>query len=406
MSDKKTHAEKTSAADKAVGFDFQFYYFLYRLLNLQIGESVGLEVDDDVSTKLQNDRQILVQLKHTVQTYATGSLKALTTLDSDLWKTISNWSKMISDKNAGRSTVLLQLAFINKTDFLLVSNKSDNQNNDFLNLISKFKKDEIGFDDLLKAVSALDSSNEEIKKYIDAFLSLDIEVAKAFCKNLHFELDVNDIIKRCKDTIKAKMVDESKVDSIFHQLDSQIKQDNYQTILSKKLIIFTFEEFHRKYKRYFDLARSSELQIEEIDGNSYLQTDLDKQTFIGQLIDVGDIEVDDTSSIAEYTRLLIRAKTNIDNWLHRGQITNLEIEALHKEAIAKWNVEFKQHHKNAKTEEDIKQNGRTVLYHIRKEQIKWKSGHLDTEMSHGEFYHLSDIPQIGWHADWVKKRKK
>ena len=50
------HTDKTSAADKSIGFDFQYYYFLWRLLNLKSGETVGLEVMDDVHTDLANNR--------------------------------------------------------------------------------------------------------------------------------------------------------------------------------------------------------------------------------------------------------------------------------------------------------------------------------------------------------------
>jgi hypothetical protein len=76
---------------------------------------------DDVHTELANNRQVLVQLKHTIQVNADGSTKNLTTLDSDLWKSLSNWSLIISDPKAGRDTVEKQASFVEKTDFLLVS---------------------------------------------------------------------------------------------------------------------------------------------------------------------------------------------------------------------------------------------------------------------------------------------
>lgn len=98
LENKKTHAERTAAADKAIGFDYQYYYFLYRVLKLGLNQFVGLEVKDDVHTDLDNDCQILIQLKHTTQKNADGSAKNLTTFDSDLWKTLSNWSKVITDK--------------------------------------------------------------------------------------------------------------------------------------------------------------------------------------------------------------------------------------------------------------------------------------------------------------------
>lgn len=119
--------DATSAEDKSIGFDYQYYYFLNELLNLRTGMTVGLEVMDDVHTELDNDRQVLVQLKHTVQTKASGDPKNLTTMDSDLWKSLSNWSKVIVDPVAEREGTSAQLAFIERTHFLLASNKSDNE---------------------------------------------------------------------------------------------------------------------------------------------------------------------------------------------------------------------------------------------------------------------------------------
>ena len=51
----KTHIEQTSADAIAVAFDYQYYYFLFKLFSLNHGESVGLEVKDDVHTELNNN---------------------------------------------------------------------------------------------------------------------------------------------------------------------------------------------------------------------------------------------------------------------------------------------------------------------------------------------------------------
>ncbi|MFC6979796.1 hypothetical protein [Microbulbifer taiwanensis] len=63
----KPHTEKTSAAGTIAGFDFQYYYFLYKLLTLKKGETIGFEALDDVHTQLNNNHQILIQIKHTIQ---------------------------------------------------------------------------------------------------------------------------------------------------------------------------------------------------------------------------------------------------------------------------------------------------------------------------------------------------
>jgi len=105
MSDVK-HIDKTSSETKSIGFDYQYYFFLWKLLSLKPGQSVGLEVKDDVHTELNNNIQIFYQLKHTIQKNKAGEIINLTASDTDFWKTLSNWCNNplnsqteITDKN-------------------------------------------------------------------------------------------------------------------------------------------------------------------------------------------------------------------------------------------------------------------------------------------------------------------
>lgn len=98
MANLKTHQETTAAEDKSIGFEYQYYYFLYLILGLETGETIGLEIKDDIHIDFQNGNQTLLQLKHSIQTDANGKIINLRESDSDLWKTIYNWIKVINDK--------------------------------------------------------------------------------------------------------------------------------------------------------------------------------------------------------------------------------------------------------------------------------------------------------------------
>ena len=256
MENQKTYAERTAAADKSIGFDYQYYFFLYRVLKLGINQSVGLEVKDDVHTDLDNDRQILIQLKHTTQRNADGSPKNLTTFDSDLWKTLSNWSKIIADKNAGRNSENEQLAFISKTEFMLVSNKSNTSSCDFFKVLET----PIYARSLIEKLKS-QTKDKTIQEYIDNILTLSDDVLNTFLKNVVIELEVDEIIQRCKETIIEKHVPDNAVEQLFSDLDSRIKQDNFLSIRSGEKIVISFDDFRRKYRKYFDNARNPELKV-------------------------------------------------------------------------------------------------------------------------------------------------
>ncbi len=94
----RTQINKTSADKTAIGFDYQYYFFLWKILSLRTGQSIGLEVKDDVH--IETDKQnYFYQIKHSVQKKNDGGTINLTTSDEDLWKTISNWVKVIVDEN-------------------------------------------------------------------------------------------------------------------------------------------------------------------------------------------------------------------------------------------------------------------------------------------------------------------
>jgi len=397
MISQKTHADQTSAADKSIGFDYQYYYFLYRVLKMCRRESVGLEVKDDVHTDLSCNRQILIQLKHTIQKKADGAPKNLTTYDPDLWKTLSNWSKVITDDIAGRATEKNQIDFINKTDFMLVTNKSKTKSCRFFDVLENPTNARIELQAL-----AVGTSDEDIQGYIQDVLSLIDSVLVAFLRNIHMELEIDDIIGRCKDAIIEKQLPENRVEQVFRDLDSQIRQDNFMTIRNGDKIIISFEEFNLKYRRFFDIARSADLIVERY--HEPLPTKLNDQTFIQQLLDIGDIQSDSIVEMAQFTSYMLTVKKNLLNWEIGGELTGDEVEQFNSEAKLRWQNKFRATNRNLdnKTPNSL---ALEVLDEMRKEKLCIDTQQMGTEFSNGEYYLLSDLPVIGWHQNWEEKHK-
>jgi hypothetical protein len=400
------HTEKTGAADKSIGFDYQYYYFLWRLLNLKTNETIGLEVMDDVHTELTNNRQLLIQLKHTTQSKADGSAVNITTLDSDLWKSFSNWSNVISDPVANRKAEKEQLEFVNKTDFLLVSNKSENEKNKILLLLKELRDGSKSFDDIKSEIESLHGStkDEAIKSYIGDVLALNATVAEHFFKNLSFDLGCDDIIGKCKTAIKEHKIDDSKVDEVFYCLDSRVRSENFSMVKNKQKIIFSFDEVHLKFRKCFDKARNGSLTITKFTGS--LPDLLEDQVFIQQLIGIKDIKKDDIESMAKFTRYLLQMQNNIDEWYQSGNLTLGEVEAFKNEAKVKWENEYRSLYRKDCSEEEIADKAVQLIDALRKEKLTLSDQEMPTDMSNGQFYHLSNVPEIGWHKDWEGKYTK
>jgi hypothetical protein len=402
MAGGRTFTEKTSAADKSIGFDYQYYYFLYKLLNLKRGQSVGLEVLDDVHTTLDANLQLLFQLKHTTSYAASGQPVNLTQLDEDLWKTLSNWAQLISDENDGRAEKAAQLAFIKKTEFHLVTNKSSSNQNQILSKIAEFSDEECTFADLRQAIESLltATKNSTLKGYITDVLKLDDLVANKFFRQVRFELEFDDITSKVKQAISEKAIEDGLVQAVFERLDSNIREDNYINIKAGKAICISYEEFKTRYQRVFTSARNTKLTYYNY--KPQLPSNLLAQRFVMQLLHIGDVDSSELELIAEYTTYKLKLARNLAEWRQTGQLVTDEINEFHEDVKLKWRNRFRNKFRPRRMPPDVLGAAVELLDDLRSECFKIGGDELNTELCNGELYHLSDGDAIGWHPDWEK----
>ena len=400
MAKEKSFTEKTSAGDTSIGFDYQHYYFLYRILNLGTGQSVGLEIKDDVHTELGADFNILYQLKHTAQTNAVGAPVALAELDADLWKTLYNWSQVVSDKVDGRKEIAAQRAFVARTEFHLISNKSLSKTNTFLKLLVEFQ--ETGkFEALDAHIKSLSEKTQDadIRKYILSVKGLEENVRKEFLDHVRFELDVDDIIGKVKNSIREKIIDPEKIDAVFERLDSRISSENFLAVKSGAALSISFEQFATRYGKIFEDARNKKLVPHRF--QPVLPDDIFAQRFIKRLIEIGALSVADGERAVDYTRQKIRLSTNLERWVQEGNVVGDEVDDFHNEVFSRWDNEFYRLFDKCSSMDEVIDSAFELLRMLRRERFKLSGTELDTQLSNGELYHLSDIGRIGWHRDWA-----
>lgn len=399
----KSHTEKTSASGTIAGFDFQYYFFLYKLLNLKKGESIGFEALDDVHTELDAEHQVLIQVKHSLQKNASQNTVNLTELDTDLWKTLSNWVSIITDKNDGRLNLVAQKSFINKTSFVLASNKSFTSTNDFLRKLYQFQNNTISSDEFVKYITGLvpSTKSKEIQSYINKLLSLDVEVLPFFLMRIKTELNINNIVSNCKTALEEKHVNPSQIDTLFNQLDSIVRQDIFKHFSSGEKLIYSFDQISLKFRRYFDIANNPELKIRKFEGG--LPDNLEDQTFIKQLLDIEDIEHTEKEFIEQFTRFRLLLESNLSKWVDEGQLTSEEIDTFEREIILKWETEFRAAYRGKSDPSAHIDISNDILKSMRDKEIAISGQTLLTEMAHGSLYSLSDRPLIGWLKDWKER---
>lgn len=401
----KTHTEKTAAESKSIGFEYQYYFFLWKVLLLQPNETVGLEVKDDVHTELSNNHQVLYQLKHSIKKNKDGSISNLTTSDLNMWKTFSNWSKVISDENDSRSTMPAQLSFVEKTSFVLASNKSSNNSNKVVGIINELQSGAKNESDVRTYFNTLAKSttNKDLKCYIKDVLNLDKKVLEQFLLNTFFHLDDDDMITKCKVAIMSKMIPQNKIEQAFTMIDSTLRSDNFLQIKDKVKIEISFDEFYKKYRRYFDIFRNDTLIVQEYKG--IFPGKLEDQIFIKQLLEIGFVETDDFEHISRLTLFKLKLLNNLQHWKREGEITDIEINRFKENAYNLWDTEFRLQHMGTFSEKEYNNKGIEVLRSVLKHSLNLSGQDLDVDMCNGKFYSLSDEAIIGWRKDWKKYNK-
>jgi hypothetical protein len=412
----KKAIETTSAETKSIGFDYQYYYFLLQLLNLDEGETIGLEVKDDVHIDLPDGRLILLQLKHTLQSNATGDPINLKERDIDLWKTIHNWIAVICDPAEGRGSPMAQTDFVKNTMFVLVSNKGTSSRNTFLAKMHDLQASKISVKDLkdylreLSRNTTTSDSNAQLLTYISELILLDRNVLEFFASKIEFKLEEDDLIQRIKKRIEWYFVPATQVEDVYHKLNSTLRDNNYFTVKSGNKIKIARTEFMRDYRQCF--PTQTDLPVRR--RSQILPADYMEQTFIKQLIDIGDTSIADTDDIILYTKLKLLMRNNLELWIQQGELSEEQKKVFVGNCVLKWKNLHKEKHrlntlalKNGKTSQEIENDITTAsiscVDEIRKIILSIEGQKLEQDISNGQFYLMSDEPIIGWHLEWKTK---
>ncbi|HGP3328031.1 hypothetical protein [Acinetobacter baumannii] len=404
--------QETSADGTIGGFDFQFYYFLYCLLDLKNGEELGFEVKEDIHLDMPNGKCILSQLKHTVQVNAQNEKINLTDLDKDLWKTLGNWVELINI--SGNKEI-----FLKNHEFLLVTNKNVKLHSfpQKLNFYSGVDPLEI----IVDAEKLLEKSSKEsdVSKYIELFLALDRQSLLTFISKIRIESETTNIIEKIKDKIKIKCWGNSRYLDVYESLYTRVAEQKFLDISNRKKFIISFNDFYEKYHSCFLIGyEKNKLPNPDRTMTFNFPEKLEKQKFIEQLIDVDLIYIEDEIKIKEYTVIMLDFINKFEYWKEKNIILPTDIKDLDEENKYFWASEFNKIYRNIvkkirkgedvnKLEDEIKELACEIFDEISSKSIKIGNyDELNRKLSNGYFYSLSDQLEIGWHYSWKERYKK
>lgn len=406
MVSSKKRTEVTSADSKQAGFEYQYLYFIVRLLELMPNQEVGYEALDDIHVvSYGENKTCFVQLKHTIEKDASGGQANLTTFSDELWKTLSNWSRLIGDPAEGRNTVPAQKSFLKRAGFELVLNRNID-NNLVVESISKLRNGAMSTSELIALFQGFRDVTKDVKigEYIKQVVGLNSSVFSLFMKNITFINTADILFGKIREGIRSKMVSEEYIDDVLSALYLQLKEDFFSKIQRGEHQVITYLEWVKKYQSIFNTSRTTLLPMRIFE--PILPEHLEQQPFVKELIEIGaiDIDADGLADIAEFTRYYLQIRLQLDGWYNEGRLTLAALQQFHEDAALCWKRIHQSCHRSTKGEpgRDF-ENALSCFDIIMKEKLSLLSTELGMLLSNGEFVNLANDELIGWRFLWKER---
>ncbi len=403
MASTHSRAEITSADTKQLGFEYQYLYFIVKLLQMRYGDEVGYEARDDIHVVSASSGDTLyIQVKHTTGLSADGAPANLTNLSEDLWKTLSNWSKLITDSAEQRDTASAQKAFIQKSKFIFATNRNTCQN-DISNLVAAVKGKAISATLVRTKIQEIKQStaNETILNYINDVLNLSATLLIAFFSKIDFVTTDSDLFEEIRSAIRNKMIAEEDVNDVLNALYTQLKEDFFKKVKKKTHQVITYNEWQQKYQSVFKSVRTTLLPFREY--QPLLPDRLDQQPFARELIEIEAVDLGDAglSELAEFTEHYLSVKLQLMDWYDEGKIGLLTLQKFHKDAQVLWKRIHRACHRSTKSDLTLDRNNALECFdQTMRERLRILSTDLGIALSNGEFILLANEQKIGWKYKW------
>lgn len=401
----------SNAGGSIAGFIYQIYYFLYRLLTMQKGETVSLEKIDDVGTETENNEETRTyyQLKHSINSKP-SAIKRMSDRDTDLWKTLSMWVNII--RKQGNENA--QRAWIEQSEFVIISNKATDTNR-FFQLLGEYQQNEGNWEELKKFISE-QASVESVEKESEKK-----EKGKEDKKTIYYYTkNVNDFALLKEFLLKVKPKTKSD-DDIISDIDFWlVNQQHFREANAKNLrrtLYGKISEMLRGKALEYDLVNFDKEFGElfrKMKDRKFVATNKVvvvpekpmEQTFIKQLRDIDDFKSKSIDKVKELTEQRLRFENDYNNALVAG--SNDDRMNFERDVKTRWDNHFGEQNDGINehsTPDDIKNAAKAVVKGVRDEHLLFDGEPLNTDSSNGCFYYFSDgkTPKIGWRYDWKEK---
>lgn len=386
--------DKVAADQTQLGFDYQDLVCLEYLIGMKRGETVGLEVLDDIHHERIGDGKTLVQVKHSIDD---GS--ALTNRDIDLWKTLYNWSNVLDQLG---SADIKFIFFTNKKmtevdGFLHLINS---ENLDISSIVGSINKIKVGLDQK-EASKAAGEKENPIKKYVDFIHGESNAKKEALFRKIEFVFSIEDIFDRLAKKIEYFSISDTQSSDVLNQLIGVFNKKKYEIIKAGEKILIDYDTFRNSFQfdRIIKISQDRKIDFSRYHHFKNVSTINPRDgLFAKQLSDIGISQEDIIEHAIEYAA----TSMFIQKLIIEGEFSDIENYSINEEVFHGW----KSLHSSLYDQNEIKNNeqhssiARNCFRGVGNIPVAVANSPLSRAMVVGKSIELSDISRIGWRKDW------
>lgn len=372
----------SNAPGQFLGYTIQFPRMLLRLLQMKVGEAVGIEVYGDIATIGPKGVVLAEEDKSSI------GKNPLTDNSENLWKTFYNWIRLILDGKLSED----------KTRFILYANRPVDSP-----LVNQFH----AVQTLEEAASATEaarkmkSDSETLKKNLDSVLGQNWELFQKIL--IRFELETSDssqdIYVDISNALREKYLPDEYLEWVGDQLAGWLQKNVIEKISNNEPAIVTFDEFRQAANAIYSRVRNKELidfALKHLPSESAIKENaISRPTYVQQ-IEIIDHEEDEIlEAVSDY----LRATFNRAQWIEKEIIGESDIKDFEGRLLT--------HHTGSSrmirlTEKESSEEirGHKLLLNCQDHQAALANQTPPNKTISGTYHLLADKCQLGWHPRW------
>lgn len=406
--DAMNHSDKISADKTSLGFEFQDLVYIEKLIELKPGQTLGLELHDDIHVETAAkdgsiDDLLLIQVKHSINE------GKITDRDIDLWKTIHNWIMLIPDLPSHRKLTLQ-----------LYTNKNLNSQN-FVSLLKDPRKNLQKILDHVRQVEIDISSVESKKKsgecpnplakYVKSVSQSSDEDLKLIFDNFEFHSDSSAVIERLSLALRQLAVPKARIEDTRKHVIGAFKESKFSKIIQGQKVTISFDDFRTKmgFDRIVSSARADSVDFDRFIKIYFDYQRPDKLSFSSSKFheQLKDIDISDEEIVDRGVEMML-AERFIESLQDSGSFIASENLLLENKAVSEWETLHNQLHRRTQEHDEPmhRYTSQDCYDQTMRISLKVGSNDLPRNLIRGKYMKLSDQLRIGWRKNWWDKFKK